>query len=216
MTLERDFVVAFWIGGELGGEYHLVLSPEPGTRVLEGAPDQYDVGFELDIEFLRRLDRGEISALTAMGQARSGDPISLVPKIGPRLTTMHDAGLHFRRLAFHFWSRSWPEIVPFGKQATRLVHGGNVAVLVYDKEFRSAWYQLKPGMHINADPADQVNDYPQLLIVTRGRFKGRFDGQEKILGEGEAVLIPSGMRHEFWADKEEYGEFVWIAFGKGA
>jgi len=216
LAFERDLVAAFWIRGELGGEYHLVLSTEPGANVREGVPDQYDIGFELDIEFLRRLDRGEINALTAMGQARSNDPIPLIPRIGPLLTATPDAGLLFRRLAFHFWTRSWPEIVPFGKQATRLVHGGNAAVLLYDKEFRSAWYQLKPGMHINADPDDQINDYPQLVIVTRGRFKGRFDGQEKILSEGEAVLIPAGMRHEFWAENDEYGEVVWIAFGEGA
>jgi mannose-6-phosphate isomerase-like protein (cupin superfamily) len=216
MALERDFVMAFWIRGELGGDYHLVLSPEPGADVREGVLELYDVGFELDIELLRRLDRGEINALTAMGQARGGDPIPLVPRMGPLLEATPDAGLQFRRLAFHFWTRGWPEIVPFGERATRLVHGGNAAVLLYDREFRSAWFQLKPGMHVNADPEDQTNEFPQLVIITRGRIKGRFDGQERVLVEGEAILIPAGMRHEFWADNEEYGEAVWIAFGEGA
>lgn len=216
LTLDREVVVAFWIHGELGGEYHLVLSNEPGATVQEAVPEEYDVGFELDMEWLRRLDRGEMSALTAMGQARSSDPVPLVPRIGRRLAARSDAGMLFRRLAFHFWTRDWPEIVPFGESASRRVHGGNAAVLVYDKNFRSAWFQLRPGMHVNADPEDQINDFPQLVIVTRGRFKARFDGKEQTLTEGQAVLIPAGMRHEFWAGDDEYGELVWIGFGEGA
>lgn len=215
MSLERDFLLAFWITGESGGEYHLILSNESGAEVLDGAPGEYDPGFHLDVEFLRRLDRGELNALTAMGQARGSDPIPLVPKIGARLMDLPDVGLLFRRLAFHFWTRDLPEVIPFGEQASRFVHGGNAAVLVYDKDFRSAWYQIKPGMHINADADDQVNDFPQLTIVTRGRFKARFDGQEKTLVEGMAILIPAGMRHEFWAEDGEYGEVIWIAYGEG-
>jgi len=215
LPLERDFLLAFWVQGELGGEYHITLSNEPGADVRDGIPNEYDLGFELDIELLRRLDRNEINALTAMRQARGNDPIPLVPRIGSRLTNSPEAGLLFRRLAFHFWTRDRPESILFGEQASRLIHGGNASVLVYDKDFRSAWYQIKPGMHINANPDDQTNEYPQLMIVTRGRFKGRFDGQEKILAEGESVLIPSGMLHEFWAEDDEYGEVIWIAFGEG-
>jgi hypothetical protein len=49
----------------------------------------------------------------------------------------------------------------------RVKHGRNAVVFQYDREFRSAWYQVKPGMHINADPKDQTNNFPQLIIVTR-------------------------------------------------
>lgn len=192
LSFDREYVLAFRIKGELGGDYHLALSEKPGATVIDGATDQYDIAFDLDIDFLRRLDRGELSALTAMGQARSSDPTPLIPRIGPRLREAPDPGLVFRRLAFHFWNREWPEVIPFGEQATRLVHGGNAAVFIYDKEFRTAWYQLKPGMHINADPKDQTNDFPQLVIVTRGRLKGRFDGQERVLTEGQAILIAPG------------------------
>jgi hypothetical protein len=178
MEFERDFVVAFWVRGERGGEYHLVLSPEPGADVREGAPERYDVGFELDIDLL-----------TAMGRARSSDTAPLDFRAGPLLEDRPDAMVQFRRLAFHFWTRGWPEIVPFGENAARLVHGGNAAVLVYDREFRSAWYQLRSGMHINADPDDQTNDFPQLVIVTRGRFTGRFDGEERVLAEGDADTV---------------------------
>lgn len=216
LPLERNLVVAFWVKGDGGGDYHLVLSPNPGAIVRDGVPDRYDLGFELAIDFLRRLDRGDINALTAMGQARASDPIPLVPKFGPQFGDRSDAKLVFLRASFHFWTRGWPEIVRFGEGTTRPVHGGNATAFVYDREFRSAWYQVKPGMHINVDQRDQTNDYPNVVIVTRGRFKARLDGQERLLAEGEAVFIPAGMTHEFWAESDQYGEFVWIAFGEGA
>lgn len=216
MAFERDFVVAFWVRGEGGGEYHAILSPSPGAAIEEGIPDRYDVGFVCDIDWLRRIDRGEMSALTAMGRARSTDSTPLDFRIGPLLKQRAGWVVQLRRLVFHFWTRTWPEIVPFGEAAARTVHGGNASVLVYDEAFRSAWYQLEPGMHINADPDDQVNDFPQLVVVIRGRFTGRFDGEERTLTAGQAVFIPAGMRHEFLAHEEEYGEFIWIAFGEGA
>lgn len=106
--------------------------------------------------------------------------------------------------------------MPFGESAAREVHGANAAVLAYDQEFRSAWYQLKPGMHINADPKDQTNGFPQLVIVTRGPLKARLDGVECTVSEGQAIFIPAGMAHEFWAESGQQGELIWTAFGGGA
>ncbi len=216
LEFQGTLVLGFWVRGEQGGEYTVALSDAPGSVAREGAPPQYDIGFELDIDFLRRLDRGEIGALTAMGQTRSSDPIPLNPKLGPQFSKRPDAPLLFRRLGFHFWNRGWPEITPFSESAARVVHGANAAVFVYDREFRSAWYQLKPGMHINADARDQTNNFPQLVIVTRGQFSARLDGRQLILSEGQTVFIPAGMAHEFWAEAGQYGELIWTAFGEGA
>jgi mannose-6-phosphate isomerase-like protein (cupin superfamily) len=216
LVFDGALVIAFWVRGAQGGEFNLTLTQEPGSVVREGVPAEYDIGFELDMEFLRRLDRGEMGPLTAMGQARSTDPIPLNPKPGPQFVKRSDAALLFRRLSFHFWNRDWPEIVAFGESGARLVHGANAAVLVYDQEFRSAWYQLKPGMHINADPRDQTNDFPQLVVVTRGQFSARLDGRQRTVAEGQAIFIPAGMAHEFWAEPGQYGEVIWTAFGKGA
>jgi len=87
-------------------------------------------------------------------------------------------------------------------------------VLVYDRELRSAWYQLQSGVRINADARDQTNNFPQLIIITRGRFSARLDGRELTLFEGQAVFIAAGMRHEFWAVAGQYGELIWTAFGE--
>ncbi|HAZ27886.1 TPA: hypothetical protein DCY67_04635 [Candidatus Acetothermia bacterium] len=66
------------------------------------------------------------------------------------------------------------------------------------------------------DPKDQTNNFPQLVIATKGAFSARLDGQQMVLSEGQAVLIPPRMTHEFWADAGQYGEFVFTAFGEGA
>lgn len=216
LAFDGPLVLAFWVHGAQGGEFNVTLTQQAGAVVKEGVPTEFDIGFELDAEFLNRLDRGEMAALTAMGQARSTDPIPLEPRLGARFAARPDAALLFRRVSFHFWNRDWPEIVAFGESGARLVHGANAAVLVYDEEFRSAWYQLKPGMHINADPRDQMNDFPQLVVVTRGRFTARLDGRQLTVVEGQAIFIPAGMTHEFWAEADQYGEMIWTAFGEGA
>jgi mannose-6-phosphate isomerase-like protein (cupin superfamily) len=212
----QHVVLGFWITGETGGEFHVLLTEADGSQIEAGIPAVWDIGFEMDIEVLRRIERGELNALTAMGQAVATDPAPLVARFGSAFGNRPNAGVLCRRVAFQFWSRDWPVVIPFNGHASRFVHGGNAVVLVYDEHFRSAWYQLVAGMHINSDPRQQANEYPQLLIVTRGEFSARFDGSERRLSEGQSVLIPPGMRHEFWAEADEYGEFVWIAFGDGS
>ena len=216
LELPRNVVLAFVVRGPQGGEYAIELSNDPGGTVREGIPAKYDIRFDVDIDFLRRLNRGEMSALTAMGQARSSDPIPLNPTFGPDFEKIPEAALLFRRLCFHFWTRGWPEIIPFKESASRQVHGGNAVVFQYDREFRSAWYQVKSGMHINADPKDQTNNFPQLIIVTKGSLTARLGGKKVVLSEGQAVVIPPGMTHEFWADAGQYGECIYLAFGQGA
>jgi quercetin dioxygenase-like cupin family protein len=80
------------------------------------------------------------------------------------------------------------------------VHGGNAVVFQYDREFRSVCYQVKPGMHTNADPNDQTNNFPQLIIVTKGSLTVGLDEKQMVLSDGQAVVIPPGMTHEFLAE----------------
>lgn len=168
------------------------------------------------METLRRLDRGELNLWTALGRARMRDPAPVNMRFPPEFRWTAEARGLYLPLAFHFWNREWPETILFNGKVSRRVHGGNVVVFYYDRGLRTAWYQVKAGMHLNADPADQVNEFPTLVIVTRGSFSGRFNGVERRLREGEAVFIPAGMRHEFWAGPDEYGEFVIVMFGDRA
>ncbi|MGD9142078.1 MAG: cupin domain-containing protein [bacterium] len=216
MKLEEAAVLAFWIEGEGGGEYHITLEPGGPGRLGDGIPSDYAFGFETDLQTLRRLDRGEWNALTAMGQARGSDPIPLVPRTPEGFEWTRENRAFVLPLVFHFWNREWPERVLFGEGVTREVHGGNVVIFYYSEGLRSGWYQVKPGMHMNADPADQTNPFDTLVILTRGTVTARLGGAERVLSEGEAVFVPAGMRHEFWAEEHQYGEFVIVMYGEGA
>jgi mannose-6-phosphate isomerase-like protein (cupin superfamily) len=216
MPMDAPLVLSIAVSGEGGGEFSVHLPPDGPGRVEPGAPAEFTLGYETDIDFLRRLDRGEINALTAMGQARGSDPTPMRLKLpeGVRFTpATRDLLLP---LTFHFWNREWPPRIPFGEAHARFVHGGNAVVFFYQGGVRSAWYQIKPGMHVNREPGDQSNPFQSLLVVIRGAIAARLDGNETLLTEGEAVFIPAGMRHEFWAEGEQSGEAILVMFGAGA
>jgi mannose-6-phosphate isomerase-like protein (cupin superfamily) len=117
---------------------------------------------------------------------------------------------------FHFWNRGRPEVIRFGTGSTRMVHGAEATILYYDRGLRTAWYQLDEGVHINANPRAQRNPFPSLFIATRGSAHARIDGIERRLREGEAVLVPAGMSHEFWTAPGECAEVILVMFGNGA
>jgi mannose-6-phosphate isomerase-like protein (cupin superfamily) len=214
-ALDSALTLGFRIGGPGGGEYHVVLGPEGPGRLGEGIPEGRLV-FETEIDFLRRLDRGEMHVLTAMAQARGGDRTPLVPRFPPGFRWTAESRAFWFPLLASFWNREWPEVVRFGDGLTREVHGANAAVIHYDVGFRSAWYQLLPGMHINPDPRDQTNPYPSLVIVMRGEAHARIGGVDVVLREGEALHIRPGVTHEFWVGDGGYAEAIVVMYGEGA
>ena len=151
-----------------------------------------------------------------MAQTRASDPTPLRPRLPEEFADDTDIRSYYVPLTRHFWDREWPETIYFGEGTTRSVHGANATALLYDDRIRTAWYQVKPGTHINADPLDQVNDFNTAIIVTKGRFYGKLDGVERAFSEGEMVLVPKSMAHEFFAREEEYGEFLILMWGDNA
>jgi len=210
--LREKTTLGIWVDGT---GYTVILSNDGGVFVA-GEPKQFDWGFETNLNTLQRLDSGSMNALTAMGQARASDPIPLDIRLPDSFSADADVRGYFVPLTLHFWNREWPETIKFGEGLTRFVHGANTTVLVYDEGLRSAWYQLKPGMHINSEPADQSNEFDSAVIIIRGHFGGKIDGAERVFNEGETVLIPAGISHEFYALDGEYGEFIILMWGDGA
>ena len=216
VKLDEPVRLKIVVQGEGGGAWYLDLTNAPRAALRQGTPPDWDLAFTLDVVTLGRMVRGELNALTAMGQARSSDPIPLRPELSERFAKRTDASLLFRRISHHFWSPGFPEVVRFNERAARLVHGANAVVLFYDRAFRSAWFQVKPGMHMNEAKAERANKFPNAIIVVRGSLQARLDGTERTLREGEAVLIPAGVEHEFWARPDQGAELIWLAFGEGA
>lgn len=65
--------VSFVITGDSGGSFHVVLSPGSSGEVRRGAAPGAVLAFETDLALLRRLDRGELSTLSAMSEGPSGE-----------------------------------------------------------------------------------------------------------------------------------------------
>jgi mannose-6-phosphate isomerase-like protein (cupin superfamily) len=195
----------------------MTLTSEGPAELIDGLPDAgWTAVYDMNIDLLRRLDRGDLNAMTAVGRARMSDETPLDFRFPPDFRPTVEALGELLRLHFHFWNREWPEVIPFGDGLTRRVHGGNTSILYYQEGLRTSWYQLEPGLHINADEADQKNPFPSLFIMTRGRVQARLGGKEMTLEEGLAVHVPAGMTHEFWAEEDQYGELVLVMFGAGA
>jgi mannose-6-phosphate isomerase-like protein (cupin superfamily) len=204
------------------GEWTIVVSGrKPGARETDvvlrpGLPPTPSFLYTVDLPTLQRIDRGELTALTAMGRARSSDPTPMDLELMPGYEPTPTFFAQVIPFTFHFWTRGVPEVIPYGKAHSRAVHGGNMAVFYYQKGFRSAWVQIEKGQHINEDPADQVNDFPTLLVGIRGKALARIGGQEVTLQEGQALFIPAGVSHEFWNPYEQPAEAILLMFGEGA
>lgn len=210
------------VTGQGGGDWHVVGpgknegSGEVEVDLKPGLPPDPGPYFELDLATLRRLDRGELNALTAMGQARGNDPTPMVFRVMPGFQPEAEFLDRFRPFMFHFWTRGWPERVPFGGQLSRVVHGANVVAFYYQKGFRSAWYQIEKGQHINEDPLDQTNPFASMFIMLRGKAEARVGGKQLTLPAGQMMFVPAGVAHEFWNPSDEPAEMIILMFGEGA
>ena len=187
-----------------------------GVELRRGLPEVPAPLYTLDLATLRQIDRGEINALTAMGKARASD---LVPMdIGVMPGFRPEAGFfdRFIPFSFHFWTRGFPEMVPFGREYSREVHGANAVIFYYQRGLRSAWCQVESGQHVNPDPRDQSNPFPTMIIGIRGRAMVKIGGIEQQLEAGRMVFIPAGVTHESWNPFSEPAEVILLMFGEGA
>lgn len=213
MELDKKVILALWIKGKKGGEYHVVIDPDGGATLYKGVPERFTLGYETTIDTLRQLDRREINSHTAMGAEKAGDPVPLKPKFPEDLEWTREFERFYRRLHFHFWNRDYPEVIRFGKGTTRKLHGADTTLFYYEPGLRSGWFKLEPGSHVNRDPEDQTNPFSSLFIITRGAVNAQLGGVKLILREGEAVFVPAGMTHEFWTGPDQYAEGILLMFG---
>lgn len=218
-----SFPVTFGVRVENEGDWHVVVKPpsekegRSEVRLRSGPPPQPTLLFKTDRQTLSRIYRGQIAALTAMGKAKSTDFAPLDIDAMEGFQPEPDFVGRFLPLIFHFWTRGQPEIIPFGdKSLTRELHGGNAVLFYYQPGFRSAWFQIEKGQHVNADPSDQTNPFPTMMVVTDGRVESRIGGKRVTLQKGETVFIRPGVSHEFWNDLDPPAEGILIMFGEGA
>jgi mannose-6-phosphate isomerase-like protein (cupin superfamily) len=204
-------------------DWHVVVAgreteDDPARVTLnEGLPSEPVAFFVTDEATLSKIYNGELAALTAMGKAVSSDFAPMDIDVMEGFQPTPQAIDLLIRTSFHFWTRGFPEVVRFGdKRLTRELHGGNAVLFYYQKGFRSGWFQIEPGQHVNEDPSTQINEFPTILVVTKGEVDSKIGAVERRLVEGEMIYIGAGVAHEFWNSANEPGEGILLMFGEGA
>ena len=209
--------VTFGIKIKDQGDWHVMVDGRGGVELKTGMPDQPAMFYVTDRDTLLMIYRGQMSALTAMGRARMSEETPMDIGIMEGYQPDPDFVGWALKFTFHFWTRGIPEIVHFGEDTlSRFIHGAQAKVLYYEQGLRSGWYQIRKGQHVNADPGDQTNPFPTLAIMISGSVKAKINGKLIELTKGSCMLIPAGVTHEIWNDRDEPAECIVVMFGTGA
>jgi mannose-6-phosphate isomerase-like protein (cupin superfamily) len=211
---DTTFSESVTFGVEVDGDMWTVAMDHPGSsfEITHDTPPVPTFYFTVEAETLGKIDRTEMTALTAMGKAFSTD----VTPMDIELMDGASFDPFILGVTFHFWTRGTPEVLNFRDLETRYIHGGNAALIYYQPGFRSGFGYLMPGQHANADEASRTNPFPSMFIFTGGRAIARIDGVDQEVSDGQILFIPPGMSHEFLNPFDEPAEFLLFMFGEGA
>jgi len=210
-TFDRDWTFGVLVEGEAW--WTVSLDHEAGTySVTEGQPAEPTFYYTSDRASLGKVDRGEMAALTGMAKAFSTDVTPM------DIELMDGAGFDpaILGLTFHFWTRGLPERTNYLTAETRFTHGTNAGIIYYQPGFRSGFFHIEPGHHVNEDPNSRTNPFPSLIVVTQGEARARIGGTDTTVAEGDVILIPAGVSHEFFNDTDEVAIGLLFMFGEGA
>jgi len=182
----------------------------------EGLPKNPTYVYRAEAGILKAIYEGKINALTAQAKAFSTDyaPLDVYEMEGFNPTIDEDGKLN--AFSFHFWTKGFPEVVPFRPSSTRKAHGTNVSVFYYEKGLRTGWLHLAPNDRVREDPREQAMPFPMMGVVIKGTAKGIVDGEPTTVSEGHTVFIPANVHHKWWNETSEPVELILIMFGKGA
>ncbi|NNL81404.1 MAG: cupin domain-containing protein [Flavobacteriaceae bacterium] len=182
----------------------------------EGLPDNPTFVYVIENETLNAIHEGKINALTAQGKAFAGDytPMSIEMMEGYK-PTMEEYG-KINPFSFHFWTRGYPEIIPFGEGMTRRAHGSNFTVFYYQPGLRTAWYRVLPEERVRDDAREQAAPFPIMIVAIKGTTEGEVDGKRVSLSAGNTIFIPAYVNHKWWNETGEATEAILIMFGDGA
>lgn len=172
--------------------------------------------YSVEHETLLAMHKGTINAMTAQGKAFSGDYSPMQVNDMDTFSPTEEMNGKINAYSFHFWTRGFPEVIPFGYDLTRQAHGVNMVLFYYQKGFRSGWLNIPPKGKVRHDPREQAMPFPMLVIAIKGHTEGEMNGKRVSLSEGNALFIPAGTTHKWWNETNEATEAILIMFGEGA
>jgi hypothetical protein len=210
---------AIRVSGDSGGDWFVTIGNRDSNGRAEvilhrGLPTGSFWFYKLDMATLEKVDRGELNVLTAMGKAKESDTAPMDIDATPDFQPPAEWEGRLLPLTFHFWTRGWPETVPFGKEFSRVIHGANVVGLYYQKGLRTVWARVEKGQHV--DEGGKADPFPTLVMVIRGTVMSRIGKVERKLQAGEMVFIPANTTDEDWNPFDEPAEVILVMFGDQA
>ena len=207
---------------EVNGEWTIeVTGREIGEKqwevlLKEGLPDIPTYAYRAEVAVLKAIYTGELNALTAQAKAFSSDyaPLQVIEVNDFQPGEEQNGALN--SFSFHFWTKGFPEVIPFRPDATRQAHGGGAVIFYYEKGLRTSWFNIKPGQRVREDAREQAMPFPMMGVLIKGTAKGIVDGEPVTVNEGQTVFIPANVHHKWWNESDEDVELILIMFGEGA
>lgn len=222
-AIDGTFKEAATFGIKIADDFYTVTA-EPAAdgaagkvEVYPGAPAKPTFYYTLDSsDYLKKIASGEFNALTLMAKAFSSDVTPMDIEMQEGFQPPEGFVGKLLPLTFHFWTKGQPAIIPFNAENTRKTHGTNAGIFYYQPGFRSGWFNIEPGDHVNENENSRSNPFPSLFILIKGEVTARIDGKDSQFTEGNAMLVPAGITHEFFnhGTKPAFG-FLFM-FGDGA
>ena len=204
-----------------GGQWTVEVTgnkTDAGWEVLlkDGLPDNPTFYYRIELETLLAIHDGKLNALTAQGKAFVGDYTPMSVQMMEGFSPTMEAYAMINPFSFHFWTKGFPEIIPFGEGMTRRAHGSNFTVFYYETGIRTAWYRVLPEERVRDDAREQAMPFPMLIVAIKGTTEGEVDGKKVSLSAGNTIFIPPNVMHKWWNETDEATEAILIMFGEGA
>ncbi len=170
--------------------------------------------FTADMETYRKLYKGKLSPITAIGRASINEPAPLdfILQNGMTVGNVNWSDAYFTLI--NFFNPHPNNKIVLGQQYSRSVHGGNVIGLYYSVGFRSAWYHINKGEMLNE--AGEKDPFEQSFIILKGSGYAKIGKDTIVVNENEAYYIRPNLEHKIWTESEEGVTLLWNAWGKEA
>lgn len=197
-----------------GETWYVVLPADGDVKLLGEAAIAPVFTIKLSWEALSRIHAGDLTAFTAAAKASGEDTAPLEFESHQGAATLRDPKGTILGFLQHFFALGRPERILLGEEHSRVIHGAHAIPLYYASGFRSAWYRINDGEHLN-EPGD-TNPFPQAFIIISGRGTAKIGESEVEVKAGESYYIPPGADHVLTPAEGEWLELIWLAWGEGA
>ena len=196
-----------------GEIWYLALIPDGGVKLHSDSHTAPAATIKLSEETLTRIHEGNLTAFTAGAKASGDDEAPLEFEIHETAASLLDAKGTLLGFLQHFFTLSKPEKILLGEDYSRLLHGAHAIPLYYASGFRSAWYKINDGEHLN-EPGD-TNPFPQAFVIISGHGRAKIGDSEVEIRAGESYYIPPGSDHVLTPAPGQWLEVIWLAWGDG-